>query len=265
MRFLIVFLLICVQGWAQIVEVHSMNEVMDRFQDRDETTFAVFDIDMVLIQPDEPAFQMANIDKYRATARRIIQSVPSNKRDILYTLTCLPFDSVLVDERTPDFLQSLHHRGIPAFALTASLTGALLHVNSLESWKSGHLQELGICFERGAPCNETIIFRDLEPYRGNHPVFLKGVLFSNGTCCSKGKTLVTFLKNAQLSPREIVFVDDKLDNVRSVEEALLAYDPTIRFEGIHFLGALYYPTENLTEEEFAFRWEEAAARALILE
>lgn len=265
MRILVVLCLLSVRCWAQIVQAHSLNDVMEHFKDSDQSTFAVFDIDMVLIQPDDPAFQMANIEMYYPVAKRIILSVPPEKRDILYTLTSLYFKSVLVDEKTPDFFRDLNRKGVASFGLTASLTGSLLHIPNLEAWKCDHLRCQGIYFENEAPCCESIVFCDLPPYRGNYPTFFGGVLFTNGGLNSKGKVLVTFLKDAHLCPKQIIFADDKEDNVKSVEQALLEYNPSIKFVGLHYLGARYYPSQPLSEEEFAKRWEKLAAEAIELE
>ena len=150
--------------------------------------------------------------------------------------------------------------------LTASLTGSLLHVPCLEAWKSDHLCSQGIYFEETAPCKPSITFCDLPSYRGHYPTFFKGVLFTNGGfSCTKGKGFVAFLQDAHLHPQEIIFTDDKEDNLKSVESALLAYDPTIKFVGLYYLGARYYPSQYITEEEFARRWETLAAQAITLD
>ena len=96
-------------------------------------------------------------------------------------------------------------------------------------------------------------------------MFFEGILFTNGGfCCSKGELFVTFLKNTGLHPQEVIFSDDKEDNLKSVESALLKYDPSIKFVGLHYLGARYYPTQFISEEEFAKRWETLAAQAIDL-
>lgn len=266
MRILLILCLLCVKSWAQIVEVHSLDEVREHFKGKNGSTFAVFDIDMVLIQPDDPAFQMLNIERYYQIAKRIILSVPPAKRDILYTLTSLYYDSVLVDKTFPLFFQELKEQGIPSMGLTASLTGSLLHVPYLEAWKADHLCKQGIYFEESAPCRSSITFCDLPSYRGHYPMFFKGILLTNGGfSCSKGRGFVAFLKHTGLHPEEIVFADDKEDNLISVESALLEYDPSIHFIGLHYLGARYYPSEYISEDEFARRWDALAAQAITLD
>ncbi|MFC2049488.1 DUF2608 domain-containing protein [Chlamydiota bacterium] len=262
MRIFLVLFLLCVRCWGGIVQVHSLDEVREHFKNADGLTYGVFDIDMVLIQPDDPAFQMANIERYYPSAKQIVLSVPPEKRDILYTLTSLHFDSVLVDVELPLFFKELSQRGIPAFALTASLTGSLLHVPDLEAWKNNHLRGWDICFKEWAPHQAPMVLSELPSYRGSHPAFCEGVLSTNGGLCSKGRVLVVFLQHAQLNPRAIIFTDDKEENLKSVEQALLEYDPRIKFVGLHYLGARYYPTRPMSEEAFVASWQALATQAL---
>jgi Protein of unknown function (DUF2608) len=263
-RFLLIFLL-CSSCWAQIVQVHSLEEIKEHYQTADSSTYGIFDIDMVLIQPDTPAFKMANIERFLPIAKRVIASVPPEKRDILYTLTSLHYETVLVDENTPRFFEELQRRGIPSFALTASMTGSLLHEPCLATWKCNHLRSQGIFFEKLTPFQSPITFKELPSYRDFYPQFLEGVLITNGGLCSKGKVLVSFLKKTGLSPSAVIFTDDKEGNLVSVEQALLEYDPSIEFLGLHYLGGLYSPTEPITAEEFTKCWEAVAAQAMLLE
>ena len=49
---------------AKITQVDDMKEVFDQFNNADEKTLAIFDVDMVLVQPSDPAFQMANMKRF---------------------------------------------------------------------------------------------------------------------------------------------------------------------------------------------------------
>jgi hypothetical protein len=260
----LVCLLLCVRCQATIVQLDSMEQVVDYFQHADCATLGVFDIDMTLIQPVDPAFQMANISKYEDVARQVIFSLPKEKRDIFFSLTTMYSDSVLVDERTPEYLDQLHAQGVTLIALTSSLTGPLAHIASMEEWKREELKSVGI--ELGSSLSHLgrLDFVHLPAYRGNYATFMDGIIFTNSSLCTKGEALIAFLQESQLHPKEIIFADDKMDHVRGVGEALQHYDPTINYIGIHFLGALHFPSPSLTEEEFMERWTMLAAQALTL-
>jgi hypothetical protein len=263
-KLMLIVTLLGMRCFAQIFQVESMEEVMEHFKEAHCTTLAVFDIDMTLIQPQEPAFQMANIYKHGDVAKRVIQSLPHEKRDIFFSLTTLSSESVLVDENTPDHLETLSDNGVISMALTSALTGSLEDVSSLEEWKSEDLRSQGIDFGFLLSHLDRIVFFELPSYRGNYPTFLDGIMFTNGSSCSKGKALIAFLRFSGLKPQLVIFSDDKLDHVKDVEAELLAYDPSIQYKGLHFLGALHFPTPHLSKEAFTDRWEEVAARALEL-
>lgn len=177
----------------------------------------------------------------------------------------LDTDAILIDEQTPCYLHELYSQGIPTIALTSNLTGQLAHVANLESRKSQVLQKFGIDFSASAPFPEPIIFYDLPTYRGNHSVFTKGILFANGYTCPKGDVLVQFLQVAAQCPQRIVFIDDRKENLQNVEQALQKYDPSIQFEGLHYLGAKDYPSPIIEEKEFEARWIAIANQAMRLE
>lgn len=67
---------------AQITEVDNMEEVFQFFKDADSNTLAIFDVDMVLVQPKDPAFQMANMKRYSRICKRIMKEIPPDMQMI---------------------------------------------------------------------------------------------------------------------------------------------------------------------------------------
>lgn len=57
-----------------------MKEVINYFNDIDSETLAIFDDDMVLVQPSDPAFQMANMKRFSAISKRIMKEVPADSK-----------------------------------------------------------------------------------------------------------------------------------------------------------------------------------------
>ena len=258
---LILLSIIVTTCYGTITKVDTMQEVMCHFEDADPDTLAVFDIDMVLLQPSDPAFQVPNINYHMESAQRIIRSLPEEKFPIFVVLASTQSDSILVDEKTPDYFQQLSERGIPRIALTANFTGPIGPVDNLESWKINRLNQLGYDFTTTAPTSEQITFNELPSYRGNYSLYTDGVLFTNHPDCAKGDLLVRFLQQADVCPKRVIFIDDHLNNLESVEEALAGWDPSIQYDGLHYVGAQNYPSTPLTEEAFEARWEAIASLA----
>lgn len=246
---------------AQITQVNDMKEVFDAFKEADSKTLAVFDVDMVLVQPSDPAFQMANMKRYSAISKRIMKEVPVDKQMIFLSLMTISSNPVLVDERTPEFLEQIIQRRIPAIALTANLTGKLGAIQKMEQWRVDGLKQLGIDFSRATPCKSSLVFDNLASYRGNYSTYLDGVLFVNGTTVSKGDAFLSFLEKSGFLPNKVIFIDDREDNLKSLETAIQKLDHSIEYLGFHYLGAQEYPSEVIREEEFESRWQKLASQS----
>lgn len=246
---------------GEIIQVNDMKEVFAQFNNADHKTLAIFDVDMVLVQPSDPAFQMANMKRFSTISKRIMKEIPADKQMLFLSLMTVSSDPVLIDDRTPQFLQLVIQRGIPAMALTANLTGQFEKISKMEHWRIQGLRQLGIDFSKTAPCQNSLIFDDLTSYRGNYTTYLNGVLFVNGTTVSKGEAFLSFLEKTGFYPNKIVFVDDREDNLKSLEAAIQKIDKQIEYHGFHYIGAQNYPSKLISENEFESRWQELATIA----
>lgn len=246
---------------AQIQPVNTMKEVIECFKEADRDTLALFDIDMVILQPQDPAFQMANMKRYSPVIKKIMQQVPSDKRDIFLVLMSISSNAVLIDRQMSLLLKDLAKRNIAKMALTGNFTGSFAEIENMEDWKIKQLAQLEIDFSQGAPYADKIIFSELPSYRHQYSTYTNGILFVNGSVCPKGEALVAFLKKTGHSPRKVIFIDDREENLTSVEASLKQYDPSIEFKGLHYTGAKDYPSPVISEELFESRWQEIALKA----
>jgi len=249
---------------AQITQVNDMEEVFSAFSNADAKTLAIFDVDMVLVQPSDPAFQMANMKRFSTISKRIMKEIPADKQMLFLSLMTISSTPVLIDERIPKFFDQIIQKGIPTIALTANLTGKLGIIQKMEQWRIDSLRQLGIDFSMTAPCQTPLVFDDLAPYRGNYSTYLNGVLFVNGTSVSKGEAFLSFLEKTGLSPNKVIFIDDREENLKSLETAIQKLDKSIDYHGLHYLGAQKYPSKMISEEEFESRWQKLASQAIEL-
>lgn len=245
---------------AQMTQIGDMKDVFELFKDADSKTLAIFDVDMVLVQPSDPAFQMANMKRYSSIAKRIMKEVAAEKQMMFLSLMTISSDPILIDEHIPELLQKINQRGIAAMALTANLTGSLGPIKNMEEWRINALRLLGIDFTHLAPYQKQIVLSDLSPYRNNYSTYLDGVLFVNGTTVSKGDAFLSFLEKTALFPEKIIFIDDREENLKSLEAAIQKLERPIEYQGVHFLGAQKYPSKMLSEEEFESKWQKLASQ-----
>ena len=78
-----------------------MKDVLEYFAEANSKTFAIFDVDMVLVQPSDPALQMANIKRFGAIFKRIMKEVPAEKQMMFLSLATISSDPMLIDDSTP--------------------------------------------------------------------------------------------------------------------------------------------------------------------
>jgi hypothetical protein len=83
-----------------------------------------------------------------------------------------------------------------------------------------------------------------------YPLYKQGILFCLQP--NKGKVLITFLERINWEPLKVVFIDDKIDNLQSVQEELKVKN--IEFVGLHYTGALSLPRE-IDEKLVEFQYE----------
>jgi hypothetical protein len=241
--------------YAEITQVKNMEEVFKHLQCADSKTLVVFDVDMVLIQPSNPAFQMANMKRFSPICKRIMKEISSDKQMLFLSLMTTNYDPVLIDERTPKLIQQLAQKEVPTIALTSNITGPFGIIPSMEKWRIDGLKRLGIDFSQSAPCHAPLVFDKLASYRGNYSLYLNGVIFANGMVVSKGDVFLAFLKKSQFTPNKVVFIDDREENLKSLESALQTMNKSVEFLGLHFLGAQEYASKMISESEFESQWQ----------
>jgi len=131
----------------------------------------------------------------------------------------------------------------------------------MEQWRVDSLRCLGIDFSESAPYKAPLMFDNLASYRGYYSNYLNGILFVNGTVVSKGDAFLSFIEKTKLSPEKVIFVDDREDNLKSLEAAIQSFSKPIEYHGLHYIGAQKYPSQMISEEEFEARWQKLASEA----
>ncbi len=239
---------------GQTVTLSSWKELAPYLEDADASVWVVFDIDLVLIQPASPAFQMAHCGHYPQMIPDILATMPKRQWPLFWNFISLCMEQTLVDPSIPDLLDNLDRRGVPYFAITDTLTGAFADIPSVEARKKQLLLDHGI--HLSPPCSESILFSAYPTYRGQHPRFFDGILFTNATSSRKGPLLKSYLDSIQQTPRKLIVVDDLAHNLVSIETALSQADHDPELLLIHFLTTTHLDSQPLSEEMLRMQWEE---------
>lgn len=199
MKFITAILLFVNLAHAETVDLNRMDKAL-RTVDAD--TVVAFDLDNTVLQ----AAQTLGTDQFfgflvKKAAELGLEGDAAIEWALREATPIQPVTKVqAVEQRTPALIADLQERGITVFALTARPA----------IWTKGTLRQvrsLGVNFKVTAP---EFAYDTASGYVEDGVIFL-----ARGA--NKGRALVSLLKE---HPKRIIFIDDKLSNVQSVESAL---------------------------------------------
>ncbi len=207
-------------------------------------TLIVFDVDEVLLHPKDAILSGDNsrwsyLDTYADKHNDVV--IDYEKLEIVLSF-CI--ERTNVDKNMQDVINYIANQNIKALALTHCEFGKMpaggnVNYASIEEWREGDLLKIGIDFTKLSQLN-TECYRELLLLGdGETALLYNGIIFTNGN--DKGECLEAALKNINLHPSTIVFIDDHVRNLTSVRE--FCEDSSINFYGIHYTAAAQINTE----------------------
>ncbi len=213
-------------------------------------TFFIFDVDEVLIVPTVPTQNIRLTHPVRLKhIEKLQQQLNEEQKEIIWSVIFSQSQFRLIDPQIVPILTEAKEKRVPVVALTACDTGSFGCIKSMEEWRIKCLAGLGVDFAPLAPYKRNLVFKDLKAKRKNSPSnYQSGIIFSTPHL-AKGLVLKHFLKETKLQPKTIVFVDDKRENLHSVEAVCAKLG--IDFIGYEFTGAysLHQPELNDADEQ----------------
>ncbi len=213
----------------QTSDLHVLNEVTEK-ADRD--TLVIFDVDYVLIVPTDQILHPAYKSVFRQYEKKLTKR--SSRADFLnlWGIIFSERKSAVVDSTILSIIHDLQHKKIKTIALTNTGTGQLGRIKSLEDWRIKELISHEVDFSSAFRVKRTIPLGLPSPRMHGPPIFKSGIIFTAGH--DKGDILEIFLKKVRYKPCVIIFVDDKLEKLESVEE--MCKRLKIKFIGIHYIA-----------------------------
>lgn len=232
--FLLFYCLISIALSAEIIEVTDIVDIVPYAQ---ENSLVLFDIDDTLIDysislgtgPWRKYLRKKieeNKDRYAQHEYPVIDLVT------YYILNRVPVKPV--EESIPNLIHELQNQCIPAFAFTARgrTEWYTTQIENIDFLTKEQLMSIGIDFET------TVIPFELQ---GLDPAcFMDGIIFASHI--EKGLLLEKLLIERAYHPSAIIFVDDKMKNVQSMEAAAESL-------GVPFIG-FWYKRAELNNEDF---------------
>lgn len=223
----------------------------------DEKSLVIWDVDATLIIPKDPNFSKQNCSYsihwpiIEEIGSKIYDKPPEELRDqlsndsIYEAFTDLEFK--LLDENIPNCIKLLQQRNIPSIALTLLKTSTLYATN-LTIWRYKNLLSFDINFNKLHEFQDNKFF-NIDPQlncNNNFAEFYKGIMLTNHL--PKGPCLEALLKEEKYKPKNIVFIDDEIDNLYSVEQTCSK------------LGIIYHGIHYTAYKNCSSKWDEAKAK-----
>lgn len=212
-----------------ITSIKSINEAASVFQTTDSTTLVVFDLIDTLLKSHKEDY---NPKLKPNIVTREFEHYKENGFDVTLSAIMAHSKRHLVEPELVKIVELLRKNKSKVLALSHYLVGSWGLIKNIQEWRYHQLKHAGL--DLSASFGDHIIsLNALAPYRKAHPIYFKGILFTNGH--SKGDTLEAFLNLVNFKPSQIIAIDDNLVYLKLIEQ--FAARAQIRFEGYHYLAA----------------------------
>lgn len=241
MRWLLAaFALLSTPLFAAITPVNSFKQIEHELLKADANTLVVFDVDDVLITPRDLALRPCG-EHFQPKS---CEGLSEEKMDELTGTILNETPYLLIDPSAPKIIQSLQKRSIKTIALTSNRTGKLGVIPNMEDWRIEQLLDHNIDFNHSFPHLPTLTFPELNSNESQPTLYKRGILFVGGyfnpKVSTKGELLRAFFEKAKWKPKKVIFIDDRIKNLQSVEKAL--NEAGIEHCGFHYHGVNSLPT-----------------------
>lgn len=201
------------QANGTIAQSDSLNCLEQQFSKLDARDLVVFDMDAVLIVPQDAILHANADEELRRLHFHYAGHLPKQDQLLHGSLIWQQAKTVLVEPHTPSLIAALQKRAIKVIVLTAAPVGKCGAIEDTVAFRIAELQEKGIDLSSSFPHLDTLHFAELGT-----PTFRQGVILSHHV--PKGVVLAAFLKKIDWKPQRLIFIDDIRENHESVESEL---------------------------------------------
>jgi hypothetical protein len=216
------------KGFAETIHTNDFKVIQKQVQQSGVDTLVIFDLNDVIIYPNDEIFHTRNKEHLIKLDKDLLSRKSKEEVVELRKIAVLSREYNLVDKRIIDTLRYLKQKGINTIALTHCGTGKKGSIESREDLRVHDLKTLGIDFSALSNLKDQR-FPDVKAKDGQ-PLLKSGIVFTGNV--DKGVILNAILSATGLQPKKIIFIDNKLENVHSIEIA--AKERAIEFVGIEY-------------------------------
>ncbi|MFP3012380.1 MAG: DUF2608 domain-containing protein [Rickettsia sp.] len=234
--------------FAGITPTNDFKVIEECVNKADKDTLVIFDVDDVLMMPTDEFAVNAPIRK--ELTKQLKERYSKDELTYLYSCVFERRTVQPVNSNMKGLIKNLEQRNIPAIALSGWWTGKYGKIAEMENLRFVGLKQVDITFINTSPFKEDMIFPELKNKSGI-PMLKSGVILT--ALADKGLVLKAALKKSNLHFKKIIFIDDDLEYLKSVEK--FCHELNIGFQGIHYGAAKIAPLPILDKEKEQLRYE----------
>lgn len=239
-------------AFAEITQISNLSPIISATQRLDSNDLVIFDVDDVLIRKKDLILNSVHKEYNHSLANEIPNRHSKQDSEQYWSIVLLSAKNELIDPKIVNIIKNIQKKGVKTLALTSIMTGKLGKIPSLEDWDIERLSQNNINFHNSWENVLPYQFTNLVPKEPNrYPTFKNGIIFTAGL--AKGEILKQFLHHANFKPKKIIFIDDKLKNLESVE-AFCAQE-NIGFTGFEYVASKNKSQAKLDIERAKFQYQ----------
>ncbi|MES2607666.1 MAG: DUF2608 domain-containing protein [Pseudomonadota bacterium] len=237
---------------SEFVTISNAPALAKILEKANKETLVVFDVDMVLLNTKELVFQIPNLDLHDKIISSMKSKYSHEEFDYLVHCALVRIEFELLHPIMSEIVKRLQMLNISTMACTALLSGLIDSKHDMMEWRTKQLAMFGIDFSSTAPDDAAFQTIQFPTYRENVPQYKNGVMITNGehSLTHKGMVLTSLLSTMPVMPKQIIMIDDKMQNLENIEMSLneIAYDGN--YLAVEFTAAKYVDCPLVSAEEF---------------
>ena len=234
-------------------DIKTIYSIMELNVKVNANSLVIIDMDDTIITPQDNFFRFdSGINKYHSFIVDLMESktyqgnkFSDSEFNDLISNFCLKRKTMLVEAGWPYFINRLLSSNASVIILTSVINlGKFGVIDNMINWRLNELNSFNINLSKQINGLNNIEFNDgfKEGY------FKDGILFTGKF--SKGEILTLFLTKTKLSPDKIIVIDDKIANLRDIDQFMAEYKLSLEsylYRGVEKISG--QPIELITQTQ----------------
>lgn len=213
-----------------IIETEKISDVLKQFDDIDENTLIIFDVDSTLITSTDKYLRRTAFKKFKLEYEKYTENFTDQEKSLLLHLFAMESPSQLMES---DFIKLLNYIDKKNACTLACTAARFHHIGTIffPDFRFNELKNLGIDFSKAY--HGCCKFKVHSKINQNETGIDRGIVYT-GHFLKKGLFVEEIISLLTFMPSKIIIIDDKINNIESFYKNFQVKYPAIKFLGIHY-------------------------------